>query len=78
MSILDELKSLDANDVGRWPLVFRLAVIVIVFAAVTVNGPAFTNHSLVNVEAAGGCVLCDDDLSIAIIKRKAAGRRKRY
>jgi type IV pilus assembly protein PilO len=35
MSNLDELKSLDANDVGRWPLVFRLAVIVIVFAAVT-------------------------------------------
>lgn len=34
MSVLDELKSLDANDVGRWPLPFRAAVIAIVFVAV--------------------------------------------
>ena len=34
MNVLDELKNLDVNDVGRWPLVFRAAVIVIVFAAV--------------------------------------------
>lgn len=31
MNLVDELKSLDVNDVGRWPLLFRVAVIVIVF-----------------------------------------------
>lgn len=34
MNLLEELQSLDANDVGRWPLVFRAAVIAIVFALV--------------------------------------------
>jgi type IV pilus assembly protein PilO len=34
MNIVDELKSLDVNDVGRWPFAFRASVIVIVFAAV--------------------------------------------
>ncbi|MDZ7769747.1 MAG: type 4a pilus biogenesis protein PilO [Woeseiaceae bacterium] len=34
MSVIEELKSLDANDVGRWPLPFRAAVIAIVFVAV--------------------------------------------
>ena len=34
MNILEELQSLDANDVGRWPLAFRAAVIAIVFALV--------------------------------------------
>ena len=31
MNLIDELQSLDANDVGRWPLPFRVAVIAIVF-----------------------------------------------
>ena len=35
MNLVEELQSLDANDVGRWPLLFRAAVIVIVFVAVT-------------------------------------------
>lgn len=35
MNILEELQSLDVNDVGRWPLVFRAAVIAGVFALVT-------------------------------------------
>ena len=34
MNLVDELKSLDVNDVGRWPLAFRLAVIALVFVAV--------------------------------------------
>ena len=34
MNYLEELKSLDANDVGRWPFVFRAGVIGIVFAVV--------------------------------------------
>ena len=34
MNLVDELKSLDVNDVGRWPLVFRAAVIAIVFVVV--------------------------------------------
>ena len=34
MNVLEELQSLDANDVGRWPFVFRAAVIAIVFALV--------------------------------------------
>ncbi len=34
MNLLEELQSLDVNDVGRWPLVFRAAVIAIVFLVV--------------------------------------------
>ena len=34
MNVVDELKSLDVNDVGRWPFAFRAAVIAIVFVAV--------------------------------------------
>jgi type IV pilus assembly protein PilO len=34
MKLLDELRSLDANDIGRWPFVFRAAVIGLVFAIV--------------------------------------------
>jgi len=42
MNLIDELKNLDANDVGRWPLVFRAAVIFIVFIAVAAGGIWFT------------------------------------
>ena len=35
MNLVEELQSLDANDVGRWPLPFRIAVIVIVFLLVS-------------------------------------------
>jgi type IV pilus assembly protein PilO len=41
MNVVEELKSLDVNDVGRWPLVFRAAVIVIVFAVVVAVGVYF-------------------------------------
>jgi type IV pilus assembly protein PilO len=34
MNILEEVQSLDVNDVGRWPLAFRAAVIAIVFVVV--------------------------------------------
>ena len=34
MNVLEELQSLDVNDVGRWPLVFRAAVIAIIFVVV--------------------------------------------
>lgn len=34
MNVVEELQNLDVNDVGRWPLVFRVAVIAIVFAVV--------------------------------------------
>ena len=34
MNLVEELQSLDVNDVGRWPLVFRAAVIAIVFVAI--------------------------------------------
>jgi type IV pilus assembly protein PilO len=34
MNVLEELKRLDVNDVGRWPLVFRVAAIGIVFVLV--------------------------------------------
>jgi type IV pilus assembly protein PilO len=34
MNVIDELQSLDVNDVGRWPFAFRAAVIAIVFVAV--------------------------------------------
>ena len=41
MNLVEELKVLDINDVGRWPLVFRAAVIVIVFLAVVGAGVWF-------------------------------------
>lgn len=34
MNVVEELQNLDVNDVGRWPLVFRVAVIAIVFVVV--------------------------------------------
>lgn len=42
MNVVEELKVLDVNDVGRWPLVFRAAVIFIVFLAVVGAGIWFT------------------------------------
>ena len=42
MNLVEELQSLDVNDVGRWPLAFRVAVIAIVFVAVTFAGIWFT------------------------------------
>ena len=42
MNVVDELRSLDVNDVGRWPLLFRAAVILIVFLAVVGAGIWFT------------------------------------
>ena len=38
MNVIEELKSLDVNDVGRWPLLFRAAVIGIAFIAVLSMG----------------------------------------
>ena len=38
MNLLEELQSLDVNDVGRWPLPFRAAVIALVFLAVAFAG----------------------------------------
>ena len=34
MNIVEELQSLDVNDIGRWPLFFRVGVIAIVFVIV--------------------------------------------
>jgi type IV pilus assembly protein PilO len=42
MNIIEELKNLDANDVGRWPFVFRAGVIGIVFAVVVGAGVFYT------------------------------------
>jgi type IV pilus assembly protein PilO len=41
MNLVEELQSLDANDVGRWPLPFRVGVIVIVFVLVVALGIYF-------------------------------------
>jgi type IV pilus assembly protein PilO len=38
MSIVDELRSLDTSDPGRWPLPIRAGAIAVVFAAVTAAG----------------------------------------
>ena len=38
MNIIEELQGLDTNDPGRWPLPFRIAAIVLVFAAVAAIG----------------------------------------
>lgn len=42
MNLVEELQSLDVNDVGRWPLAFRAAVIALVFIAVSFAGIWFT------------------------------------
>jgi len=34
MNLVEELKNLDVNDIGRWPLVFRAAVIALTFVVV--------------------------------------------
>ena len=38
MSIIDELRSLDTNDPGRWPLPIRVGAVAIVFAAAVAFG----------------------------------------
>ncbi|MEM8981584.1 MAG: type 4a pilus biogenesis protein PilO [Pseudomonadota bacterium] len=38
MDVLEELKNLDTNDPGRWPLPFRIAAIVIIFVLVFGGG----------------------------------------
>jgi type IV pilus assembly protein PilO len=38
MSIVDELRSLDTNDPGRWPLPIRVGAVAIVFAAAVAVG----------------------------------------
>jgi len=42
MSLLDDLQNLDANDIGRWPFVFRASVIGIVFTLVVGAGIYYT------------------------------------
>ena len=42
MNLIEELQSLDVNDIGRWPFAFRAAVIALVFVAVTFAGIWFT------------------------------------
>ena len=42
MNLLEELRALDFNDVGRWPLVFRAGVIGIVFTVVVGLGIYWT------------------------------------
>ncbi len=42
MNIVEELQALDVNDVGRWPLAFRAAVITLVFFGVAGLGIYFT------------------------------------
>jgi type IV pilus assembly protein PilO len=38
MSIIDELRALDTNDPGRWPLMFRAVAVGLAFVAVMVFG----------------------------------------
>jgi len=42
MSLVEELRDLDVNDVGRWPFVFRAAVIFAVFLGITGLGVYWT------------------------------------
>ena len=42
MNLVEELQSLDVNDVGRWPLPIRIGVIAIVFVLVVALGIYFT------------------------------------
>jgi type IV pilus assembly protein PilO len=38
MNLIEELRSLDTNDPGRWPLPFRVAAVVIVLVLIAVGG----------------------------------------
>ena len=38
MNIIEQLQSLDTNDIGRWPLLFRGVLIAVIFVAVSVGG----------------------------------------
>jgi type IV pilus assembly protein PilO len=38
MSVIDDLRALDTNDPGRWPLPFRVAAIALAFTAVVAIG----------------------------------------
>src|SRR5690606_34594470 len=38
MNFIEQLRSLDTNDPGRWPLPFRVAAVVITFVLVAVGG----------------------------------------
>ena len=42
MNFLDELRELDFNDIGRWPLAFRAGVIAVLFVVVVGFGIFFT------------------------------------
>lgn len=42
MNLIDDLRNLDVNDVGRWPLLFRVGVIALVFVMVTSLGIYWT------------------------------------
>jgi len=42
MNFIEELKSLDVNDIGRWPFAFRAGVIAIVFVLVLGLGVYWT------------------------------------
>ena len=42
MNVVEELRALDVNDVGRWPFAFRAGVIAIVFAVVVGLGIYWT------------------------------------
>lgn len=41
MNLIEELRNLDINDIGRWPLPFRLGVIVLTFLVVVGFGTWF-------------------------------------
>jgi len=41
MSIIDDLRALDTNDPGRWPLPFRIVAVAIAFVAVIAFGSYF-------------------------------------
>jgi type IV pilus assembly protein PilO len=41
MSIIDDLRALDTNDPGRWPLPFRIVAVAIAFVAVIAFGVYF-------------------------------------
>lgn len=42
MNFIEELKSLDANDIGRWPFAFRAGVIALIFVLVLGLGVYWT------------------------------------
>ncbi|MFK8053954.1 MAG: type 4a pilus biogenesis protein PilO [Woeseiaceae bacterium] len=65
MSFVDDLQSLDFNDVGRWPLPFRIGAIILIFAVVVAAGIYMT-------------IINDKQLALESVEKKETELRQSF